>query len=156
MAGFSVSELEGGSKSWKPEMGDEIDGDIISIKRVQQTDFTSGEPLAWSDGSPRMQTVIELATTLSASDDDDGKRSVWLKGGNNFEPAQGKGHSGERALAEAAKSAGLTEIDEGSHLRIKCSGLAKPTTRGFQPAKLYVMSLTPPKKSVAVDDLFDD
>ena len=156
MAGFSVSELEGGSKSWKPEMGDEIDGDIISIKRVQQTDFTSGEPLTWSDGSPRMQTVIELATGLTAGDDDDGKRSVWLKGGNNFEPAQGKGFSGERALAEAAKAAGLTEIDEGAHLRIKCSGLAKPTTRGFQPAKLYVMELKAPKASVAVDDLFDD
>ena len=75
MAGFSVSELEGGSKSWKPEMGDEIEGDIISIKRVQQTDFTTQEPLTWSDGSPRMQTVVELATTLSGSDDDNGKQN---------------------------------------------------------------------------------
>lgn len=156
MAGFQISELESGSKSWKPEMGDEIEGDIISIKRVQQTDFTSGEPLSWSDGSPRMQTVLELATTLTGSDDDDGRRTCWLKGGNAYEPAQGKGHSGERALAEAAKAAGLTEIDEGAHLRIKCSGLAKATQRGYQPAKLFVMELTAPKKSVSASDLFDD
>jgi len=64
--------------------------------------------------------------------------------------------SSPTSFAEAAKAAGLSEIDEGAHLRIKCSGLAKPTTRGFQPAKLYVMELKAPKKSVAVDDLFDD
>lgn len=156
MAGFSVSELEGGSKSWKPEMGDEIEGEIVSAKRVQQTDFTTGEPLSWSNGDPRMQTVIELQTSLRDSDDDDGKRSVWLKGGNNFEAAQGKGYSGERALAEAAKLAKVTNIEEGARLHIRCSGLAKPTTRGFQSAKLFVMRLTPGVQSIAVNDLFDD
>jgi hypothetical protein len=156
MAGLSVGDLEGGSKSWKPDMGDEIEGTIVTIKRVQQTDFQTGEPLTWSDGGARMQTVIDLQTDDRNDDDDDGRRSVWLKGGNNFEAQQGKGFSGERALAEAAKAAKVTEIDEGATLRIKCSGLAKPTTRGFQPAKLYVMELTPPKASVPVSDLFDD
>ena len=156
MAGLSVGDLEGGSKSWKPEMGDEIEGEIVTIKRVQQTDFQTGEPLEWPDGGKRMQTVVELQTDEQSGDDDDGKRSVWLKGGNNFEAAQGKGFSGERALAEAAKAAKLSDIDEGATLKIKCSGLAKPTTRGFQPAKLYVMELTPAKASVPVSDLFDD
>jgi hypothetical protein len=156
MAGLSVQDLEGGSKSWKPDMGDEIEGTIVAAKRVQQTDFQTKEPLTWSNGDPRMQTVIELQTDLRDGDDDDGVRSIWLKGGNNFEVAQGKGFSGERALAEAAKAAGVKDIDEGATLRVKCSGLAKPTTRGFQPAKLYVMELTPGKASVPVSDLFDD
>ena len=156
MAGFDVGELEGGSNSWKPEMGDQIAGTIVSIKRVQQTDFTTGAPLEWSDGSPRMQTVVELQTADGDPDgDDDGKRSVWLKGGRNFEAATGSGTSGEVALAEAAKTAGVSSIEEGSELVIKCTGLSKPTTRGYQPAKLYKMKLTPAKASVAVDDLDD-
>jgi hypothetical protein len=154
---FNVSDLEGGSKSWSPEVGDKISGLITSIKRVQQTDFTSGAPLEWADGSPRMQTVVELKTDLrDAGDDDDGLRSVWLKGGKNFEAAEGSGRSGEVALAEAAKAAGAKTIDEGSKLTVVCSGKSKPTTRGYQGAKLYTMKLEPAKASVAVDDLFDD
>jgi hypothetical protein len=157
MAGLSVQDLSGGSKSWKPEaIGDKISGTIISAKRVQQTDFTSGEPLTWADGSPRWQTVVELQTDLrDQGDDDDGIRSVWLKGGTKFEAAQGKGVSGEVALANAAKDAGLKDIDEGQKLTIAVTGLAKPTTRGFQPARLYQAKLEAAKQSVPVSDLFD-
>jgi len=155
MAGFDIADLEGGSSSWKPDMGDTIEGTIVSIKRVQQTDFTTGAPLEWSDGSPRMQTVVELQTADGDGEDDDGKRSIWLKGGRNFEAAQGSGTSGEVALAEAAKAAGVTSIEEGSELKVACTGLSKPTTRGYQPAKLYKMKLTPAKASVSVDDLGD-
>lgn len=153
---FNIDELGGGGSSWKPEeIGDTIEGTIDSIKRVQQTDFQTGEPLTWSNGDPRMQTVVELVTDLRDGDDDDGKRSVWLKGGNNFEAAHGSGFSGERALLEAAKAAGVKSIEEGSKLTVKMTGLAKPTTRGFQPAKLYKMKLEPAKSSVSIDD-FDD
>ena len=158
MAGFSVDVLEGGSTSWNPkEIGDKIKGTIRGIKRVQQTDFTTGEPLFWSNNDPRMQTVVELQTNEREGDDDEGVRTVWLKGGRNYEAAEGKGSSGEVALAMAAKDAGVTSIEEGSELTIVHSGLAKPTTRGFQPAKLYAMKLVPAKASVAVDDFdFDD
>ena len=76
MAGFDVGELEGGSNTWKPEMGDQIDGTIVTIKRVQQTDFTTGAPLEWSDGSPAYAdrgriadrpTQTETTTTASAA-----------------------------------------------------------------------------------------
>jgi hypothetical protein len=155
MAGFSVEELGGGSSSWLPEMGDQISGTIKGIKRVQQTDFTTGEPLFWSNNDPRMQTVVELQTDLSDNSDDDGVRTVWLKGGRNYEAAQGSGTSGEVALAEAAKDAGVKVIEEGSELTIRCTGLSKPTTRGYQPAKLYKMKLVPAKASVAVEALDD-
>ena len=157
MNDFNLSDLEGGSKSWKPEeIGDKITGTIRSIKRVQQTDFTTGAGLEWSDGSARMQTVIDLETNLEENSDDDGVRSIWLKGGRNFEVAEGEGKSGEEALVEAAKKAGLKSIDEGAKFSIAFTGRSKPTTRGYQPARLYTAKIEAPKASVAVSDLFDD
>ena len=152
---LSLSDLGGGSKSWSPEMGDKISGTILTVARKQQTDFTTGAPLEWSNGDPRMQTVIELQTDERADDDDDGVRTIWLKGGKNFEAASGAGTSGEQALAMAAKEAGCDSIDEGATLQIACSGIAKPTTRGFQPAKLFTMKYEAPKASVSASDLFD-
>jgi len=153
---LDLNDLAGGSKSWKPEMGEKISGKIATVKRVQQTDFSDGTPLTWSDGSPRMQTVVELQTDERNDDDDDGIRSIWLKGGKNFEPADGTGSSGEVALAEAAKSSGASSIEEGAKLTVVCSGVAKPTTRGYQPAKLYTMKYEAPKQSISVDAMFDD
>jgi len=157
MSGLNINDLAGGSKSWKPEnIGDQISGIITDAKRVQQTDFTSGDPLTWSDGSPRMQTVIELQTDERNDDDDDGVRSVWLKGGRNYEAAQGSGQSGEVALAEAAKEAKVETIEEGGKLTMRMTGFSKPTTRGYQPAKLYAAKYEAPKASLAASDLWDD
>ncbi len=153
---IALGDLEGGSKSWKPEMGDKIQGVIVNVKRVSQTDFQTGEPLTWADGTSRLQTVIEIQTELSDSDDDDGVRTIWLKGGKSYEAAQGEGTSGEVALADAAKLAGATSIDEGAKLTFGCTGIAKPTTRGYQPAKLYRAKYKAPVQSVSTADLFDD
>lgn len=153
--GIDLNDLAGGGKSWKPEVGDKISGTIVNVKRVQQTDMEDGTPLTWNDGSPRMQTVVDLQTT-DVTEDDDGIRSLWLKGGKNFEPAEGTGASGEVALAEAAKAAKATSIDEGAKLQVVCSGKAKPTSRGYQGAKLYTMKYEKPVASVAAADLFDD
>lgn len=151
---LSLNDLSGGSKSWAPEeIGDKITGTIVSVKRVQQTDFTTGTPLEWNDGSPRMQTVVELQTDETVNGDDDGIRSIWLKGGRNFEAAEGEGKSGEVALAEAAKAAGASSIDEHAKLTMAMTGRSKPTTRGYQPAKLYTGKYTAPKASISLDDL---
>lgn len=152
----SLDDLGGGGKSWQHEVGDKISGTIVSVKRVQQTDFTTGEPLTWSNGDPRMQTVVELQTDNRDGDDDDGIRTLWLKGGKNYEAQTGSGQSGEVALAQAAKDAGAKSIEEGAKLQFACTGLAKPTTRGFQPARLYTAKYTAPISSVQADDLFDD
>jgi hypothetical protein len=39
---------------------------------------------------------------------------------------------------------------------VACTGKSKPTTRGYQPAKLYTMKYEKPVASVAASDLFDD
>lgn len=153
---LSINDLGGGGKAWQHDVGDKIVGTIISVKRVQQTDFQTGAPLTWSNGDPRMQTVVELQTDMRNGDDDDGVRTLWLKGGKNFEAQTGSGQSGEVALAQAAKDAGSSSIDEGARLQFACTGLAKPTTRGFQPAKLYQGKYTAPVSSVDASDLFDE
>ena len=154
---MNLEELGGESTSWSPEeIGDKISGTILSIKRKQQTDFSTNEPLTWSNGDPRMQTLVELQTDERLNDDDDGVRTLWLKGGKNFEPGTGKGQSGEEALKTAVKETGSKTIDEGATLQVVMTGLAKPTTRGYQPAKLYTMKYTAPSLSADVDDLFAD
>ena len=153
---FSVDELSGGSKSFKfDEIGDKCVGEIAGIERRQQTDFSDGHGLTWDDGSPRMQTVITVQTNADDGNDDDGVRTVWLKGGRNFEISEGSGQSGESALFDAAGGRGGV-LEEGGQIAIQFTGRSKPTQRGYQPAKLYEIQYKAPVASIAADDLFDD
>lgn len=155
---LNISDLGGGGNAWpstEAEIGETITGRIVSIDRKQQTDIKTGEPLYWSNGDPRMQTLIGLQTDLRESDDDDGLRTLWLKGGKNFQAAQGSGLSGEQALIEAVRKAGVKSVDEGGTLTFRLTGLSKPTQRGYNPAKLYKAKYEPPKASIELDDLFD-
>ena len=155
---MEISEISGGSKSFDfgDSLGSKCVGTIKLIERRQQRDFSTGAGLEWDDGSPRLLAYVELETDARDSDDDDGVRALYLKGGRNFEPAEGSGASGEVALALAAKEAGTTSIDEGGKLAVAFSGRAKPTTRGYQPARLFTVQYSAPKASVAAADLFDD
>ena len=62
--------------------GDTVTGKIVSADVRQQTDMDSGEPLFWPDGKPRNQLVLALQTSEQDSDEDDGRRSVYIRGGN--------------------------------------------------------------------------
>lgn len=153
---LDISAIAGGGKAWSPEtIGDKITGIITLVEQRQQRSFDGGEPLTWDDGSPRMLTYIEIETDERSDDDDDGIRALYLKGGKNFEAAEGKGHSGEVALVEAAKKAKLSRIEEGQTLTIGYTGEAKPTTRGYRGAKLFTIKLEAAKASIEVDDLDD-
>lgn len=152
----SLSDIAGGGKSWSPEnVGDQITGTITLVERRQQRSFDGGAPLTWDDGRPRMLTYIELQTDLRDGDDDDGVRALYAKGGN-FEAQTGSGTALEVALFEAAKAAGASAIEEGAKLSVAHTGLAKPTTRGYQPAKLYRAKYEAPVSKVEVDDLWDE
>lgn len=154
--GLSLNDIQSGGKAWSPDnVGDKISGRVKLVERRQQTGFENNEPLFWDNGDPRMLTYIELETDLRDDDDDDGTRTLYAKGGN-FEPADGKGTSLERAIVDAVKKAGEASIDEGATLTVAQTGVAKKTNRAFQPAKLYTAKYEAPASSVDVDDLFDD
>jgi len=149
-----LNEIGGGGKSFPFEnIGDVAKGRIVNVERRQQTSFDGNEKLTWDDGSPRMLTYIEIQTDLREDDDDEGVRALYAKGGN-FEVAEGKGQAMEKAIVDAVKKAGCKSIDEGAELTVGFTGKAKPTTRGFQPAKLFVAQYKAPVASVSDDDLF--
>lgn len=152
---LQLSELGGGGNAWSADnIGDKISGTIRLIERRQARSLDTKQLETWDDGSPKMLTYIELETDLRERDDDDGVRALYAKGGRNFEAAQGTGTSMEVAIAEAAKAAGSTSIDEGATLAVQLTGFSKPTTRGYSPAKLYRAQYKQPVTSVQADDLF--
>jgi len=153
----SLSDIGGGGKSWSPEtIGDKIAGTIRLVERRPQREFGTGKDLMWDDGRPRLLTYIELDTELRDDDEDDGVRALYAKGGKNFEAAQGTGTSMEVAIAEAVRAAGEKAIEEGATLQVAFTGIAKPTTRGYQGANLFKAHYKAPVTSVSTDDLFGE
>ncbi len=132
--------------------GDGVTGEIVAMDLRQQTDMQSGDPLVWSNGAPRMVLVITLQTTLSDSDDDDGQRTVWLRGGN-FTVARGKGTSGLNALKDAMRRAGVGDLEIGAKMSMQYTGDSVPSNKGFNPAKLYTCEYNAAVRSVSLDDL---
>ena len=151
------SFLQGGSgKAAKlEELGDAITGTVIHAEVQQQTSMEDNTPLTWSDGSPRKQLVITLATDLRDDGDDDGNRRLYAKGGN-FEPQQGSGKSMKEAIAEALKKA-QAKLEDGGTLTVALTGIGKKTNRGYNAPKLYKAKYEPPKAvSISESDLFDN
>ena len=145
----------GGSKAFQfAEVNDICRGTIESAEVKQQTSI-EGELLTWADGSPRKQLVITVQTTLRDSDDDDGLRTLYAKGGN-YEVASGSGTSMRNAIADAVKAAGATQINVGDEIAVCYSGVGKIKQRGQSAPKLYECSYKVAQRAVSGKDLFGD
>ena len=143
-----------GGKSFKfTNLGDTVKGEIVKAEIRQQTNL-EGQLLTWDDGSPRKQLVITLQTDEHDSDDDDGIRTIYAKGGN-FEVARGEGTSMRNAIADAVKDAGADRLEPGDELAVAFTGESK-ARRGYSPAKLYVAGFKKAAHSVKATDLFGD
>jgi hypothetical protein len=146
--------FQGGAKAFQfKNFGDICRGTIESIDMRQQTDIDNNL-LFWPDGKKRMQLVITLKTTEHESDDDDGLRTIYAKGGR-YEVDQGEGQSMRDAIAEAVKDAGASSIDPGDELAVGYTGLGK-AKRGYSAPKLYAASFKKASKSLSASDLFGD
>lgn len=134
-------------------LGDTVSGRIVSFSKRQQTDMQTNAPLFWADGSPRMMVVLVLQTELANSNDDDGLRAIYARGGN-FQAAQGKGTSMISAIRDAIKASGGRTIDEGATLTVRYSGNGVPPNKGFNAPKLYEATYQPPTATkLTTDDL---
>lgn len=62
--------------------GDTVTGVIEKIETTQVNDFQTKQPAFWNDGRPKEQIHVIIQTQLRAPsvDDDDGRRSLWIKG----------------------------------------------------------------------------
>ena len=122
------------------EMGDKVSGRITEMKPQQQTDLDTGEPSYWKNGEPKMMLRITLQTDLQESDDDEGFRSVYLRGGN-YVAVKGKGSSSLLAVKDAVRRSGAPNgIEVGGYLTMEFSGYGQAPNRGKNQPKLYLAS----------------
>lgn len=80
--GILDSILETGGGRWIKfdTVGEAVTGTVVSITERQVTDYTTKLPATWADGNPKMELVIVLQTTEREDADDDGKRTMRVKG----------------------------------------------------------------------------
>jgi hypothetical protein len=123
------------------------------MQKRQQTDMQTGEPAFWANGDPKYMLQVSLQTELHDSDDDEGMRSVYLRGGN-FTVAKGKGTSSLNAVKDAVRRAGATNgLEIGGTLMLEYSGEGPKNKGGFNPPKLYTSDYTPPSYGVDIDEM---
>ena len=132
-------------------IGDTVSGEILDMKKRQQTDFQTGAPVFWSNGDPKMMLMVQLKTDIQESEDDEGIRNVYLRGGN-FTALKGKGTASLVAVKDAVKKSGKP-IEVGGTLTLQFSGEGPAPAKGMNPAKLYTASYIPPTYSVELDEL---
>ncbi len=112
-------------------IGTTVGGVITRIGNpMQQTDFSSGKPLTWDDGTPRMQLPVTVQTDLRDPSNplDDGKRTLYVKG------------EMKKAIGAALRAAGA-KMAVGGTLTVTFSG-EEPT--GGYPKKLYTATYAAP------------
>lgn len=148
-----LGDMERGpAVSWKDQpLGTKVEGIVVASRRVQQTDYDTGELLTWNDGSARMQTLVQLE--LGTGD----VVSLYASGGKfSADGGEGEGTSLEGAIAGAVRKAGDDRIRKGARLTVTLSGHAKPRSNKYKPANLFTATYVPPTEELAVAGLFSD
>lgn len=84
-----------------PDVGSTFKGRFLSADERQATDYVSGTPKTWDDGTPVLEYVMEFQTDLNEGDGDDGRRTIYA----------GKASRLFKAMSEAVKAAGLRWAD---------------------------------------------
>lgn len=146
--------MQQGAKAFTFEnVGDKCGGVVTQLNMRQQTDIDTGELQTWKDGKPKMMLVVQLQTELQDDENDDGLRSLYLRGGN-YTPATGKGTSSLTAVRDAVKAAGAAKIEVGGRLTIAYTGDGQKSNNKFSAPKLYTARYEAPTANVSVDELF--
>ena len=135
------------------ELGATVKGQIVDMKKQQQTDMQTKKPAYWDNGDPKMMLQVVLQTDLRDDEEDEGLRAVYLRGGNPT-AIKGKGTSGLVAVKDAVKRSGTTKgIEIGGKLTLQFSGEGQAPNKGFNAPKLYQASYEPPSYAVDIDEL---
>lgn len=126
----------GGRSAKFENVGDTVVGYIQHTEVRQQTDIKTGAVKTWDNGDPMMQLVVTLETEARDDDDDDGVRSIYVKG------------QMQKAVADAVRKAGARGLAIGGKLGVKWVSTAEPKQRGFNGAKQYTAKYEPPTQPV--------
>jgi hypothetical protein len=146
--------MGGGAKAFPFEsLGDSVRGIITEMKKMQQTDFKTGAPVFWDNGDPKMMLRVTLKTELHEDDDDEGYRSVYLRGGNTA-AVRGRGTTGLVAVKDAVKKSGSANgIEIGGDLTLAYTGEGNAPAKGMQVPKLYTAAYLVPSYGIDVDEM---
>ena len=114
--------------------GDTVTGVIEKIETTQVNDFQTKQPAFWNDGRPKEQIHVIIQTQLRdpSVEDDDGRRSLWIKGwGIQL-----------KAFREACRQAGVKIPKPGDTITERFVGLGQ---RGNapQPPKVFEFHIEP-------------
>lgn len=130
-----------GASALKFEIGTQHTGTVVAEPTAsQQTDFRTKVPETWADGSPKMQVVITLQTSLRDPEKphDDGTRALYVKGKHLTD-----------AVRNAVRAAGARGIHTGGQLTIMCVGEDPPAPGLEKGAKQYAAQYVAPTVSFA-------
>lgn len=114
--------------------GDSVTGVIEKIETTQVNDFQTKQPAYWNDGRPKEQIRVIIQTQLRdpSVDDDDGRRSLWIKGwGIQL-----------KAFREACRQAGVKIPKPGDTITERFVGLG-PRGDAPQPPKVFEFHIEP-------------
>jgi hypothetical protein len=134
------------------EIGDRVEGTIVAMQKRQQTDMQTGEPAFFANGDPKYMLQVSLQTELQNSEDDEGLRSVYLRGGN-YTPTKGTGTSSLNAVRDAIKKSKAERPEIGAWLSLAYTGESKNSNKGFNAAKLYTAEYKPPSYGVDLNEM---
>ena len=114
--------------------GDTVTGVIEKIETTQVNDFQTKQPAFWNDGRPKEQIHVIIQTQLRdpSVEDDDGRRSLWIKGwGIQL-----------KAFRDACRQAGVKIPKPGDTITERFVGLGQ---RGDapQPPKVFEFHIAP-------------
>lgn len=123
-------------------IGTIVRGEILETATSQITDYTTGEPKVWKDGSPRMQAILTIQTDQRDPEivDDDGKRRLFVAS-----------RSMKDAVRDAVTAAGKRQLELGGKIAIQYTGDGE--NAGGIPPKLYKAEYKPPVPGAASSDL---
>lgn len=123
-------------------IGTTVQGTITDADVRQTTDFDTGKPETWDDGTPKQQLRIVVQTDQRTSADDDGKRAIYVK------------WWGEQRLAllAAIDKAGDDDVQIGGQFWARFSG-TKPNEKNprLNDIKLYEYAYQKPANTAGLN-----
>lgn len=140
----------GGVTAKFPKIGHSYTGIVLSKRSEQRRSYDDPSKLLfWDDGNPKMQAIVELQTNAQGTfdrngnpedvEDDDGKRSLYVKG------------QMQRAIRDAVRKANASTLEVGGKLTITYVGTGKQDNPKYNPPKLFRAEYVPAGQ-VSADD----
>ncbi len=131
---MSLFATSAGRSAKFPNIGDSITGTVRQAPfEKQQTKYGTNELDFWPNGDPKMAIVIPLSTSLREDAEDDGERAIYITSSRQ-----------KRAIADAIRAAGLTDLSVGATLTLKYVGNDPASKNPANPAKMWAAQISAP------------